>query len=70
MLAVSSPLNKDSFTVQELTGKILTGKKFNRELEKRYVLTLVAEDHASINVLKTTYCVAVDIKDANDQKPR
>ena len=60
-----------SFSVSP-DGKIRTGRTFNRELQSRYVLTLHAEDHTSLskNIRRTTFCVVVHIKDANDHKPR
>eukprot|EP00794_Sanderia_malayensis_P006790 gene6790-7556_t len=70
LLSVSSPSMK-AFSIDAVTGKIRTKQNvLDREKEKRYILTLVADDHTAIPVLRTPYCVAVDVKDANDNKPR
>ena len=71
VVGVNSPsAKKDAFSVDGITGKITTRTVFDREAGDRYILTLFAEDHTSNLVLRTAFCVAVDIKDANDRKPR
>ena len=59
-----------SFSVSA-DGKIKTSMKLDREEQNRYVLTLFAEDHSSRGqIQRTTFCVVVHVKDANDHKPR
>ena len=59
-----------SFSVSA-DGKIKTDVKLDREEQSRYVLTLFAEDHSSPQeIQRTTFCVVVHVKDANDHKPR
>ena len=72
LVGINPPIvGNRSFTVSP-DGKIRTERKFNRELQSRYVLTLHAEDHTSLSgkIRRTTFCVIVHIKDANDHKPR
>ena len=61
----------NSFSVSE-DGKIRTARVFDREKQSHYMLTLYAEDHTLFlsNRMWTTFCVVVNIKDANDHRPR